>query len=62
MTTEANMSSLQDRVRELERELSRQKGRSRFEGVPYEAMLMRRELIIWGLAMAFLMCFLWKAI
>ena len=60
MTRETNTGFLQNRVWELESKLSRQNGRNNIEGIPYEAMLMRRELIIWGLALAFLMCFLWK--
>ena len=60
MTRETNTGFLQNRVCELESKLSRQKGRNNIEGIPYEAMLMRRELIIWGLALAFLMFFLWK--
>ncbi len=60
MTRETNTGFLQNRVWELESKLSRQKGRNNIEGIRYEAMLMRRELIIWGLALAFLMCFLWK--
>ncbi len=62
MTTESNIGSLQKRVWELESELARQKSRNNIEGIRYEAMLMLREFIIWGLAMVFLMCFLWKAI
>ena len=60
MTRETNTGFLQNRVWELESKLSRQKGRNNIEGIRYEAMLMRRELIIWGLTLAFLMCFLWK--
>ena len=62
MTRETNTGFLQNRVWELERELARQKSRNNIEGIRYEAMLMLRELIIWGLTMAFLMCFIWKAI
>ena len=62
MMTGTGTSALQDRVWNLERELARQKTRNDIEAIRYETKLMLRELIIWGLAMAFLMCFLWKAI
>jgi len=62
MATEVHLETLQNRVRELESELARQKSRNNVEGFRYERRLMLREFIIWGLAMAFLMCFIRKVI
>ncbi len=62
MATEIHLDNLQNRVRKLESELARQKSRNNIEGFRYERMLMLREFIIWGLAMALLMCFIRKVI
>ena len=62
MATETDVRTLQKRVWKLESELASHRSRNNIEGIRYEGMLIRRELIIWGLTMAFLMCFIWEVI
>ncbi len=62
MATEIHLKTLQNRVRELESELDWQETRNNIEAIRNERRPMLRELVIWGLAMAFLMCFVRKVI